>query len=179
MSINKLTHEPANPYCDVCNRAKMRAPKRFAGSFAKRCHPTAWRELIAMDHLVSKKGSMMGMTGGRDAFILRDLCTGVWHLCALKSKAAENTKREIKRFVGEAEVGRVYSDKSGEIAKACESFNILHGPSLPGAPQNNAMAERNNRDIIDGARASMIQAGFPSCFWPFAGPRCCILDNTV
>ena len=165
-----LTHKPANKYCDTCSRAKMRSAKRFAGAFDRSRHPKRWCELITMDHLVSKKGSMEGMTGDKDALTLRDLYTGVRHLCAIKSKSAENTEKEIKHFIGESEVGRVYSDKSGEITKACKSLKILHEPSIPGKPQNNAKAERNNLDIIDGTRALMIQGDFPRCFWPLAAP---------
>ena len=114
----------------------------------------------------------------RGALTLKDLFPGVRDLSALKSKSAEGTERAIKFFVGDATVNLVYSDKSGETKKACTTLKILHEPSLLGVPQNNAVAERNNLDILDETRAALIQAGFPSCFWPFAAPRGCFLDNT-
>ena len=57
-------------------------------------------------------------------------------------------------------------------------MGITKEGSLQGVPQNNAVAERNNRDILDGARVALIHAGLPTVFWPFAGPCYCVLTNT-
>eukprot|EP00972_Heterocapsa_arctica_P047572 7017473-Heterocapsa_arctica.AAC.1 len=39
------------------------------------------------------------------------------------------------------------------------------------------MIERTNLDILEGTRTSLIHAGFPECFWSFAAPHCCFIDN--
>eukprot|EP00972_Heterocapsa_arctica_P053003 7803921-Heterocapsa_arctica.AAC.1 len=31
--------------------------------------------------------------------------------------------------------------------------------------------------VLEGTRTSMIHAGFPECFWHFAAPTCCRLDD--
>ena len=40
------------------------------------------------------------------------------------------------------------------------------------------MIERTNLDKLEGTRTALECAGFPECFWPFAAPHYCFLDNT-
>eukprot|EP00972_Heterocapsa_arctica_P100818 14862577-Heterocapsa_arctica.AAC.1 len=40
-----LTHKLANPYCDACNRGKMRDAKKFTGAFQRSRNPTKCLEL--------------------------------------------------------------------------------------------------------------------------------------
>ena len=84
----------------------------------------------------------------------------------------------LKYFFGRTKVGSVYSDKAPEIVSACKSIGIIHERSQPGMPQNSSVIERTNLDILDGARTALICAGFPECFWPFAAPHYCLLENT-
>ena len=35
-----------------------------------------------------------------------------------------------------------------------------------------------NLDVLEGTRTYLVCAGFPQCFWPFAAPHFCFLDNT-
>ena len=43
---------------------------------------------------------------------------------------------------------------------------------------NNSKIERTNLDVLEGTRCALIQAGLPECFWPFAAPHYCFLENT-
>ena len=72
---------------------------------------------------------------------------------------------------------RLYSDNSGEIGAALKELRIMPHNSLPGEPQTNAVAERNNGFILAGARTSLVRAGLPACFWPWAAQHYCLMDN--
>eukprot|EP00972_Heterocapsa_arctica_P010221 1500857-Heterocapsa_arctica.AAC.1 len=65
-----LTHKPANPYCDACNRGQMRDAKKFHGAFKVSRNPTKFMELVTCDHIISK--SMEGLTGDKDALVIKD-----------------------------------------------------------------------------------------------------------
>eukprot|EP00972_Heterocapsa_arctica_P063527 9377004-Heterocapsa_arctica.AAC.1 len=72
----------------------------------------------------------------------------------------------LQFFRGTYKIQTMYSDRSGEIIKACKKLRILRESSRPGVPQSNAKIERANLDILEGTRTSMIHAGFPECFCP-------------
>eukprot|EP00972_Heterocapsa_arctica_P112955 16434634-Heterocapsa_arctica.AAC.1 len=147
-----LTHKPANPYCDACNRGKMRDAKTFKGAFIATRKPTTWMELVTCDHIVSR--TMEGLTGDKDALVIEDLYSNIKQFCPVKSKNLEDTIVALHRL------------------------GILREPSRPGVPQSNAKIVRTNLDILEGTRTTMIHAGLPECFWPFAAPHFCFIDNT-
>ena len=64
----------------------------------------------------------------------------------------------------------IRSDNGTEfINSSCGSFfaekSILHQRSVVKTPQQNGVAERKHRHLLDTARALRIQAGFPKSFW--------------
>ena len=52
-----------------------------------------------------------------------------------------------------------YSGNAPELKLACKNLGIVHELSLPGVPQNNAMVERTNLDILEGTRSCLVCAG--------------------
>ena len=71
----------------------------------------------------------------------------------------------------------VYSDESGELKAACHQLSIVHELPQPGIPKTNAIAERQNSDVLAMTRSSLVAAGLPACFWPYAAPCVCFNDN--
>ena len=71
----------------------------------------------------------------------------------------------------------MYSDNSGEINASCRLLWIPRKPSLKGVPQSNSLAERIVQDALEGTPVSLLQAGLPTGFWPYAGRHYCFLDN--
>ena len=71
-----------------------------------------------------------------------------------------------------------FSDNAPELKLACKNLGIVHELSLPRVPQNNAMVERTNLDVLKGTCTCLVCAGRPLCFWPFAAPHFCFPDNT-
>ena len=175
-----LTHQPKNPYCDACTRAKMRNKKRFAGAFDARREPKSWCELVTADHLVSKGDRMVGVTGAKNALVMKDLYSDLQHVAPVRDKTAGPVIESLTKFIGTdlKVVKSLYSDNSRELKKACRALRIHREPSLPGVPQSNSKIERTNLDVLEGTRTALVQAGLPDTFWPFAAPTYCFLRNT-
>ena len=173
---HQLHHKPKNPYCQACCYGKMKHKKKMKGSF-KPC-TRHWGEHLTADHITSVKDNMLGVSGDRDALVVKDIHSGLKHLYPTKTKTALDTERRLKEFVGPRNVDVLYSDRSGEINLACRNMRILPFNSQPGMPQNNAVIERTNQDLLAGVRCNLEQAGLPACFWPMAGEHFCVVDNT-
>ena len=154
----------------------MRKKPRFKGSFQNTA--TFWGQHLTADHITSVKDSMLGVTGDKNAFVIKDLYSGLKHLYPTKTKDAEETEASIRHFAGDRGIRKLYSDNSGEIAKALAKLKIMPHNSLPGEPRNNAVAERTNGDILEGTRASLIRAGLPNAYWPYASQHYCVMENT-
>ena len=75
-------------------------------------------------------------------------------------------------------VSQRYSDRSGELLEASKLLCFPRDTSLQGTPANNAIAERNNKDILEQTRTCLVRAGLPCAFWVFAAPAYCVMDNT-
>ena len=155
----------------------MRGTKKFCGSYERSRQPTRWLELATADHLVAQNGSMEGITGDCDAIIIKDLFSKV-KAFPVFSKTGQEAENVLKKFFGDKKVEVFYSDNAPELKLACKTLGIVHELSLPGVPQNNAMVERTNLDVLEGTRPCLVCAGLPQCFWPFAAPQFCFLDNT-
>ena len=52
---------------------------------------------------------------------------------------------------------------------AAKELGMLHQTATPHRPQTNAFAERGIWTMLEGTRASLLQAGLPPRFWPIAG----------
>ena len=72
---------------------------------------------------------------------------------------------------------RLYSDNSSELKAAAEKLGVPHEGSQPGVPVSNAIAERNNQDILAMTKTAQCAAGFPACAWPHAAPYVCFQHN--
>ncbi len=71
----------------------------------------------------------------------------------------------------------MYADPA--IEAVCKLEGILFDAAQLGRPQTNALIERANQDIFQGARTVLLQAGLPGCFWTFAAPCYCMLDTAA
>ena len=179
MSSNHFpTHKPFNLHCDACSVGKMRKAKKFVGSYQASRQPTGWLDLATADHLVAKNGGMEGITEDFDALVVKDLYSKMKVLLPVRNKTAGQAIRALRNFFGNNAVGRFYCDNSPELKLVCTTLGIVHETSRPGVPQNNSIIERTNLDILEGTRATLICAGLPECFWPFAAQHFCLLENT-
>ena len=56
-------------------------------------------------------------------------------------------------------------------------MSIPHHLAQPGIHQSNGIIQRCNSDVLAGARTLLVEAGLPSCFWPYAAACYCHHDN--
>lgn len=54
---------------------------------------------------------------------------------------------------------------SSEFNKYCEEFGIKRQLSTPQTPQQNGLAERNNRTVVEATRTMLIQGKVAHTFW--------------
>ena len=76
----------------------MRNKRKLHGSFKGLSE--AWGDHLTADHVTSLKDSMLGVTGDRDAFMVKDIYSGLKHLYPTKTKNAEDTEVALQNFIG-------------------------------------------------------------------------------
>jgi hypothetical protein len=69
-----LTHTPKNPFCEACNRAKMRHSAHRKKGGAERLDAVSFGDHITGDHIISQGDIDVGFNGERDAVVLFDVC---------------------------------------------------------------------------------------------------------
>ena len=93
-----LTHIPKRRDCDTCQRAKMRAARRYRNSYQPQV--TAWGELVSADHV---KGHGLDIAIGDEigALIIKDAYTGLVGYYGVKEQSWETTQWAIREFKGQ------------------------------------------------------------------------------
>ena len=117
----------------------------------------------------SKGEKSRGLNGERAAVFIMDMFTRFTDLVPVADKTAEEALRAIRYFLGEHKDGRLYSDNSKELEVAAKELCVMHQAATPHRPQTNAFAERGIRTMLEGTRASLLQAGLLPRFWLIAG----------
>ena len=94
------------------------------------------------------------------------------------------TGRHITKLniLSEEDVKVLRSDNGGEytsnsFAKFCTEKGISHQFTVPYCPQQNGVAERMNRTIMEGARSMLYHAKLPLEFWAEACSTAVYLHN--
>eukprot|EP00972_Heterocapsa_arctica_P010291 1511137-Heterocapsa_arctica.AAC.1 len=67
-------------------------------------------ELVTCDHIISK--SMEGLTGDKDALVIKDLLPNLKQFCPVKSKYSSDTLIALQFFQGSYKIKTMYSDNS-------------------------------------------------------------------
>ncbi len=164
-----LTHRPKRSDCWSCVLSKMTAkPARKIDPNERRLDPTVFGEHVCADHVILQNTKSMGMSGERAALFVMDMYTRVPDLIPVKDKSAGEAIRAIRHYMGESQIGRLYSDNSKELIAASKELDTVHQTATPHRPQTNAFAERGIRTMLEGARTALLQAGLPPRFWPLA-----------
>ncbi|KAI3676109.1 hypothetical protein L1987_85708 [Smallanthus sonchifolius] len=69
--------------------------------------------------------------------------------------------------------------KNATLDSFCESKGISHQFSIPRTPQQNGVAERRNRTLIEAARTMIVDSKLPVTFWAEAVNTACFVQNRV
>ena len=107
-----------------------------------------------------------------------DVYSRLQRLYQLYDKAAEDAYESMQHFTEGRVVSLWYSRlrANSKLQRNPCDFPVLHLSHEK--PQNHAIAERNIRDVVEGTRTTLIQAGLPPASWQRAGPAYCMFDNT-
>eukprot|EP00972_Heterocapsa_arctica_P002488 359621-Heterocapsa_arctica.AAC.1 len=74
---------------------------------------------------------MEGLTGDKDALVIKDLFSNWKQFCPVKNRSIQDTMAALQFFRGTYNIQTMYSDNSGEIIKACKKLRILRESSRP------------------------------------------------
>ncbi|KAJ9545396.1 hypothetical protein OSB04_025103 [Centaurea solstitialis] len=69
--------------------------------------------------------------------------------------------------------------KNADLNSFCESKGIERQYHAPGTPQQNGVAERRNRTLIEAARTMLVDSKLPITFWAEAVNIACYVQNRV
>ena len=134
-------------------------------------------DLVTADHIVLGSESDYSRHGDTAALVIQDFGTKWLGAYPAPAKSAAESKTALQHFVGKAKVKLLYSDGSGELDAASRTMEIPHDVSTPQRPQNNGVAERAVRRVIEGTRCCLLQSGLTHQWWREAMRAYCYNRN--
>jgi transposase InsO family protein len=171
--------------CKVCIKAKS-----FKMPFKK--NKRAPREKIPLKLVhADVKGPMetIGLEGGKYYVTFIDDCTDMTMVYVLKTRAEvfacfKDFEAMASNHFDGKRIGRLRIDNGGEfisneMTKYCRERGVWINTTNPYTPQQNGVAERRNRTIMEKAKSFLLQANLPNVFWPYAVYTAVFLMNRV
>ena len=166
--LHPFTHRPKNPYCDVCNQAKMLAPYGRTVGGSKHVIARGFGDHIVADHVIPKNVDK-GIEGQTSMLIIKDVYTQFRYVYPADSKSADSIVRAFQHFLRTVDdVGIVYTDNAPELIDAIEQLGYRHQTSVEYQQSTKAVVEREVRTILEGVRANIHQTNMPLSMWPHA-----------
>ncbi|GJR15656.1 retrovirus-related pol polyprotein from transposon TNT 1-94 [Tanacetum coccineum] len=128
--------------------------------------------------------------GGYVAFIGNPKGGKITGKCTIKTATKDETSGILKSFITGIEnlvdrkVKVIRCDnrtefKNREMNQFCEMKGILRQFSIARTPQQNRVAERRNRKLIEVARTMLADSKLPTTFWAEAVNSACYVQNRV
>ena len=177
---HRLFHFPKNPFCDVCNQARMlsRRVRRKPRDHDEEPDPleaSEFGEVIAADHIhvFRSPDDSDALDKTYVVLCLRDKYTGLFAAYPGTDRSTASIVSSLRKFVGRRICSKpvtLVSDAADEFVAAAEEMGWISSPSLPNRFPHNAQLEREIRTFQEGVRASFLEAGFsirPE-LWPIA-----------
>ena len=165
----KIPKSVSLSFCEGCVEGKMhRKPFKTVGEIRS----TRKLELVHSDVC----GPMsVDSIGGRKYFVTfiddYSRCCAVYFL-RQKSEVLEKFKEfeAITTSESDCKIGTLRTDNGGEyVSKEFEDYlkskGIHHQLTVPYSPEQNGVAERMNRTLMESARSMMAHAGLPNRYW--------------
>ncbi|WKA11706.1 hypothetical protein VitviT2T_029179 [Vitis vinifera] len=154
--------------CDICELAKSHRVS-FPLILNKSLFP-----FMVIHYDVWGPSKVPTLSGSRWFVTFIDDCTRMTWLCLMKTKDEVNLlfQKFHKMFETQynAKVRVLRSDNGGEyqssdLQKYLEGHDIIHQTTCSNTPQQNGVAERKNRHLLEVVRASLIAAKTPISYW--------------
>ena len=166
---HKFTHRPKNPYCKVCQKAKMLAPHARKRGGTSTIKSDKFGDHVTLDHVITRDLRDFGIEGEKVALIVKDVFTNFRFVYPASNKDSEQVYENLLHFFAvEDEVGTVYSDNAPELEGAIARYGVRHNTSRPYVDESKAVVEREIRTILEGTRSNLLQSGLPDKLWPLA-----------
>ena len=166
---HQFTHFPKNPFCRTCQRARMMAPHARNKGGQKRIETEVFGDHIIGDHVIIKKIVEEGFRGEQVALVLKDLHTQYRYVNPSQTEDAQSSVDGLNHFIGpKDDVQVVYTDNSPELIRAIKDLGYRHQTSIEYVDSSKSFAEREVRQMLEGARSNLLQSGLPLKMWPLA-----------
>ena len=167
--------------CEICIQAKI----------TKKPFPKVERNTNILDLVHSDICELNGVLtrGGKRYFItFIDDCSRYTYVYLLRNK--DEAFDMFKRYKMEVEnqkerkIKVFRSDRGGEYFPSefdefCENEGIIHQRSAPYTPQQNGLAERKNRTLVDMVNSMILNARLPLNLWGEALLTACHVHNRI
>ena len=154
--------------CDVCELAKSHHAS-FLLTLNKSPVP-----FMIIHYDVWGPSKFATLDGSRWFVTFIDDCTRMTWVCLMKSKSEvnllfQNFQKMVYSQYNE-QVRVIRSDNGGEylsfeLKRYLEAHGTIHQTTCSDTPQQNGVAERKNRHLLEVVRASLIEAHMPLSYW--------------
>ena len=128
---HQFCHRPKNPYCKVCQKAKMLFPQaRKKGGGSSTISSTKYGDHVTIDHIVTKDLMDFGFQDEKVALVMKDVFSQFRYVYPSSSKSPDQVYEDlIHFFAAEDQVGVIYSDNAPELAAAVKELRVRHNTS--------------------------------------------------
>jgi len=175
---HRLTHRPKNPFCPICQRAKMYAPQARKSGGSTTIHSKAFGDHITVDHIITEDAKDYGFQEETLAHVVKDVYSKFRYIYPSRTKSGEQCYEDMLHFLGvDDEVKVIYSDNALEFDFAARQLRARHNTSRAYVNENKAVIEREIRTILEGTRANLVQSGLPDRYWPLASQHHAVCLN--
>ena len=169
-------------HCEVCELAKSHRAS-FPLTLNKSLLP-----FMVIHSDVWGPSKVPTLSGYRWFVTFIDDCSRMTWLCLMKSKDEVNLLfQKFHTTIGtqyDVKIRVLHSDNGGEyqstsLKQYLEGYGIVHQTTCSNTPQQNGVAERKNRHLLEVVRASLIAAHMPISYWGEAIITAAYLINRV
>ena len=172
-------HFPKNPFCKVCQRARMLAPQARKKGGESRIQTKAFGDHLIADHVVVRANIEEGSRGERVALVVKDLHTKFRSMYPSQSKSSDEVVIALQHFVAPDDaVEVIYTDNSRELIAGIKELGYRHQTSVEYVDSSKSFIEREVRNMLEGARTNLVQSGMPLQYWPLAIQHFAMATNT-
>ena len=176
---HQFHHFPKNPFCKVCQRARMLAPQARKKGGESRIQTKAFGDHLIADHVVVRANIEEGNRGERVALVVKDLHTKFRSIYPAQSKSSDEVVVALQHFVAPDDaVEVIYTDNSRELIAGIKELGYRHQTSVEYVDSSKSFIEREVRNMLEGARTNLVQSGMPLQYWPLAIQHFAMATNT-
>ena len=177
---HQFTHRPKNPFCPVCQRAKMLAPQARKKGGSSTIVSESFGDHITVDHIITRDLRDHGFQDERVALVIKDVFSKFRYVYPSPTKSSDQCHEDLLHFLGQKHAaGVMYSDNAQELKKAIKDLGIRHNTSREYVDSNKSVIEREIRTVLEGTRANLTQSGLPEKTWPLAAQHHTIALNVT